>query len=247
MTLAFNINRRQPTPAYLQLKEKLGMAIADGSLAPGEALPSERELAQQMKLSRMTVRRAFEELVADSLVERRQGSGTYVLPQRLEQVFDRVLGFVEEARSLGFRAGSRLLEALLVPADQQTADALGINKGNDVLRVTRLRTADEQPLAIQIAHLSPHLKAFPVDKLKASHSLYHTVAEHYGIRPDHAKQTVSARMPNRQECRLLDIKSSTPLLALERITFDRQGQAFEYVQSAYRSDKYQMALELRAP
>ena len=241
------VNKTLPTPAYLQLKRRLGDAVRDGSLAPGTALPSERDLAAALGLSRMTVRRAFEELVLDNLVEQRQGSGTFVLPQRLEQTIDRVLGFSEEARSLGFRAGSKLLEALSVPADQGVADALELAKGAQVLRITRLRTADGEPLALQSAHLSPRLERFPVAALKRSGSLYRTITRHYGVTPHRARQTVSARLPIKNECERLGIGKDTPLLALERTTFDRDNRPFEYVRSAYRSDKYGLALELRAP
>ncbi len=241
------IDKTLPTPAYLQLNRRLGDAIRDGSLAPGTALPSERDLAAALKLSRMTVRRAFEELVLDHLVEQRQGSGTFVLPQRLEQTIDRVLGFTEEARSLGFRAGSRLLEALHVPADQGVADALSLPKGTSVLRLTRLRTADGEPLALQTAHLSPRFGSFPVAALKRSGSLYRTLTRHYGVTPHRARQTVSARLPVKHECERLSIGKDTPLLALERTTFDTENRPFEYVRSAYRSDKYGLALELRAP
>lgn len=242
-----NIDKSLPTPAYLQLRDGLARAIQEGSIGAGAALPSERDLATDLGLSRMTVRRAFEELVADRLVEQRQGSGTYVLPRRLEQAIDRVLGFTEEAQGLGFRPGSRLLEVDTVPADQGVAEALGTDKGTGVLRITRLRTADDEPLALQVAHLSPRLEAFPVERLQQLHSLYRTITEHYGITPHRARQTVSARLPLKHECDLLTLKRDCPLLALERITFDASGRPFEYVRSAYRGDKYQVALELSAP
>ena len=244
---ALRIDKALPTPAYLQLKACLKRAIDEGEIAPGAALPSERELAEVLGLSRMTVRRAFEELVSDNLVEQRQGSGTYVLPRRHEQIIDRVLGFSQEAAGLGFKAGSELLAADYLPADQHAADALGVDKGEAVLQLVRLRTADGEPLALQSAHLSPRFRDFPLEHLRESGSLYATLEHRYGVTPHGARQTVSARLPTRQECQLLGIGKEVPLLAMERVTFDAQGRAFEYVRSAYRSDKYQMALILRAP
>lgn len=243
----FSVDKQLSTPAYLQLKEKLIRAIDQGDLKPGEALPSERDLADALHLSRMTVRRAFEELVVDHLVERRQGSGTYVRPQRLEQTADHLLGFVDEARNLGFKAGSKLLESGFVIADQQVADALGMEKGSEVFRIVRLRTADDEPLALQIAYIAPHLSNFPIELLKETGSLYQTIERHYGIRPQHARQTVSARFANKSEGQLLKIARDVPLLALERMTFDTDNRVFEFVRSAYRSDKYQFVLDLRTP
>lgn len=242
-----HVDKTLPTPAYLQLKERLVQAMERGELPAGTALPSERDLAELVGLSRMTVRRAFEELVSDNRVEQRQGSGTYVLPSRLEQTIDRVLGYSDEARNLGFRAGSVLLEAKRVAADAAVAEALRLNRGETVLRITRLRTADDAPLALQVAHLPPGLLELSLELLGETGSLYQAAQAQFGIRPQGARQTVSARLPTRQEVELLAIASQTPVLALERTTFATGNQPFEYVRSAYRGDRYRMALDLRAP
>jgi GntR family transcriptional regulator len=240
------IDRSLSTPAYLQLKEGIEKAVKEGALRSGEALPSERDLAERLGLSRMTIRRALEALAEGNIIERRHGSGTYVLPHRLEQHIDKVLGFTEEAQVLGFSPGSQLLEAVRVAADAEVARFLEIEPGNSVLRITRLRSADGEPLAIQESHLAPRLD-LPIEALQASGSLYKSLAAHHGLKPHHAKQLVSARLPSANEARRLGIRRNVPLLALVRITFDDAGKPFEYVRSAYRSDKYQLALELHAP
>lgn len=241
------IDKTLPTPAYLQLKAQLERAISGGRLSAGTALPSERDLADDLGLSRMTVRRAFEALVADGLIEQRQGSGTFVRPQRLEQSIDRVRGFTEEVRALGLASGSVLLDARSARADDDTARALLLESDTEVLRIARLRTADDEPLAIQIAHLIPALIELPIDELKRRGSLYRTIAEHYGLAPQRARQTVSARPASREERALLQLDDRTPVLALERTTFDADDRPFEYVRSAYRGDRYRMALDLRGP
>lgn len=246
MSFAPVIDKTLPTPAYLQLREALERAIEVGALRPGHALPSERELAQRLGLSRMTVRRAFEELEATGLVEQRQGSGTYVRGHPLEQVLDRVLGFTDEARGLGFRPSARLLEAGVVPADREVATALSIDHGTRILRILRLRCADESPLAVQAAHLAPHLKTLSLDELEREGSLYRCVERQFGIRPARARQVVGARLPTARECAVLDIPKEVPVLDLDRTTFGDDGRAFEFVRSAYRGDHYRMVLHLRA-
>ena len=241
------IDKSHPTPAYLQLQDKLRSAILGGDIAPGEALPSERDLADALGLSRMTVRRALELLVGQKLAERRQGSGTYVLARRLEQTVDRVLGFADEAKSLGFEAGSKLLESLTLPADAGVAAALKVEPDTPVRRITRLRTADGAPLALQLAHLPPPYAALPETALLASGSLYHALAEHFGLVAHRARQTVGARQPRPVERELLKLPRGVPVLALERTTFSADDAPFEFVRSAYRGDKYQLGLELRAP
>ena len=241
------VDKRLPTPAYLQVRDQIATAIARGSLPAGHALPSERDLAADLGLSRMTVRRAFRELEQDELVEPRHGSGTYVRARRLEQTIDRVLGFTDEARHLGFKAGSRLLEIGLVPADAELAEALRCRVGDEVLRVVRLRTADEAPLSLQYAHLRPSLAALTAEELERHGSLYRALELRFGVVPQRARQTIGARLPTRRERVLLEIGPHDPVLALERTTFDPEDLPFEYVRSAYRTDRYRVALDLRAP
>ena len=175
MSFGLGIDKDLPTPAYLQLKEQLANAIDSGQLASGSALPSERGLASSLGLSRMTVRRAFEQLVEAGLVEQRQGSGTYVRGQALEQFIDRVLSFGDEARNLGFDPGTRMVESHLQPAEEAEAAALKVPLGSQILRINRLRTADGEPLAIQEAHLPPHLAELSIELLDRTGSLYRSL------------------------------------------------------------------------
>ena len=240
------VDKAQPKPAYLQLRDGLERAIRSGAYPPGSALPSERELSEAVGLSRMTVRRALEELAAERLVEQRRGSGTFVLGRRVDQPADVLLGFTEEARLLGFRPGSVLFEARTVRAEEEVAAALRLEPGARVLRVIRLRTADDEPLALQTSHLAPPYDALSIDVLKRSASLYQTLGEQYGVTPAGAEQSISARLPTGHECEMLAIDATTPVLAMERTTFDAHGVPFEYVLSAYRSDRYRVLLRLRA-
>lgn len=240
------IDKSLPTPAYLQLREQLGQAIRAGDLAPGTALPSERELSDALLLSRMTVRRAFEELVSEGLVEQRHGSGTFVRRGPVEQTIDRLQGFGEEAERLGLRPGSRTLEVSLHPADEETARSLGVQTGESLLRITRLRTADGAPLALQVAHLAPRFRDLSLERLEELGSLYRTIAAQYGVEALRARQTIAARMPTARERKLLELEPGTPILALERTTLDAREQPFEFVRSAYRGDRYRLALDLRS-
>lgn len=241
-----NVDKRLPTPAYLQLRDQLEREIRSGRLGPGSALPSERELSDSLSLSRMTVRRAFEELVAEGLVEQRQGSGTFVRRGPVEQTIDRLQGFGEEASRLGLKPGSRLLEVESHPADGTVASTLQVAPGEPLLRITRLRTADEVPLALQVAHLAPALKDLSLPLLEELGSLYKAIGRQFGIEATRAHQTIGARVPTSRERGLLEMDAGVPVLALERITFDAGGKPFEYVRSVYRGDRYRMALDLRA-
>mgnify|MGYP001270049879 CR=1 FL=1 len=240
------VDKNLPTPAYLQLKEHLARGIRAGELRPGQALNSERQLAESLGLSRMTVRHAFEALVADGLVVQRQGSGTYVRGRPLEQTIDRLAGFTEEMRQLGLEPGARQLDVSLKPAGPAASAALLVNASEPLLVVTRLRTASDQPVAIQVAHLAPELRGLSLETLERLGSLYRAIAQEFGRQPARARQTISARLPTDTEMDLLSVARDNPVLALERTTFDSDGKPFEYVRSAYRGDLYRLALDLRA-
>lgn len=243
----WRIDKRLPTPAYLQLRDQLAAAIGGGALPAGHALPSERDLALELGLSRMTVRRAFRELEHVDLVEPRHGSGTYVRARRLEQTIDHVIGYTDEARHLGFHPGTRMLELGVVMAEPDVADALRCAPGTEVLRVARLRTADDAPLALQLAFLRASLATLEAAELEGDGSLYQALARRFGVVPQRARQTITARLPTRRERLLLEIGPHDPVLGLERTTFDPDDLPFEFVRSAYRGDRYRVALDLRAP
>lgn len=240
------IDKSDPTPAYLQLKRQLRHVILSGEVEPGHALWGERDIANRLNLSRVTVRRSMEELAREGLVERRHGSGTFVLPRKVEQVFDRLLGFTEEFGRVGLKPGGRILEVVTSEAPDAIADALMLPGGSNVVQIRRLRTVGGEPLALQTAYLPGRLSPFPVEHLASTGSLYQTLREVFDLVPDNAHQTVSARLPLPEERRLLSIGGSTPVLALARTTSDATGEPFEHVLSAYRGDKYQLGLFLTA-
>lgn len=213
--LLLKVDKTLAKPAYLQLQEELERLIRAGRLPPGSALPSERCFARSLRLSRVTIRRAIEELVKARHLEQRRGSGKYVLHKEVEQTFDKVLVLVDEADRLGLNAGSVFLEAECIPANTTVARALEIAELETVLRISWLRTADDEPVATKVAHLIPKYQRLSIELLTAKGSLYLALREQFGVAPGTARQVVSARQLSKRESRLLSIKESTPILAIE--------------------------------
>lgn len=239
------VDKSSAVPAYLQLKEQLEQAIYSGALAPGSALPSERGLADSLGLSRMTVRRAFETLVAAGLVEQRRGSGTFVRAQPLEQPVERLKGFSEEAVQAGLVPGSELITVEQLPATEVIAAALNLKPGAPVLRLLRVRTANGDPLELQDAYLPTRFLALSIVELTEGGSLYRGLDAQFGVRPLRGRQSLGARLPTADECRHLRLARDTPVLAIERITYGLDERPFEYVLSAMRGDRYRMVLQVR--
>ena len=142
------IDTSNPTPRYIQLANRLRDMIRSGSLKPGEALPSERSIVTATSLSRVTIRKALELLVREGLLHQRHGSGTYVSeePGRIEQSLGVLTGFSEDMVSLGHVPSARWLQRSYALPSTQEAMTLGLSPGEKVLRLHRLRLADDLPL-----------------------------------------------------------------------------------------------------
>ncbi len=164
-------------PKYYQVKNEILALIAD--LAPGAAVPTERELAERFETSRTTVRQAIAELVVDGRVERTQGRGTFVAQPKLMQV-RQLTSFSGDLQAQGRRPGSVMLRIDEQPADDEVSAHLEVAPGTPIHRVERLRTAANEPIAHEIAHLAGPLPDLAA-QLAIRGSLYQTLDEAYGI------------------------------------------------------------------
>jgi GntR family transcriptional regulator len=150
----------QGGPLYLQLKRWIEDAVATGAIRPGDALPSERDLALKVDVSRVTVRKAVQHLVRDGVLVQRHGSGTFVAPQthRVEQSLSQLTSFAEDMARRGMSLKSVWLDrGLYHPSPEETV-VLGLSPSEQVARVARLRITGDTPLAIERASLSSPIR-----------------------------------------------------------------------------------------
>ncbi len=238
------MNADPSTPLYTQIKDHLHAQIQQGIYAPGARLPSERELALEFGVSRMTARQALQELIQDGLAYSRVGKGTFVCPPKIDLTV--LTSFSEESRQRGMTPGSRVLKAALAPADAATARWLQIAPGTEIVVLTRLRLANDRPLAIETAHLDHRLCPAILDRHDfARESLYEVLRQQYGWVMVWADQIIEARQPTHEECHLLEMDRQIPVLGLTRVTYDRQDRPIEFVTSVYRGDQYRLHAVLR--
>lgn len=239
------LDRRGPTPMFEQVKAILDGAITGGELEPHQRIPSERELSVALGASRMTIRQALVELMAEGSLYTRSGKGTYVAERKIEQPLQRLSSFTEDIRGRGSRPASRVLAQELLPAPIELAEALGIRPGFELVRIRRLRLADDHPLAIETSHL-PHALCPGILEIDFSTaSLYEVLGTRYGIVLGSAKQTIEASEALPEERRLLELPRHVPVLRLHRLTFGDDGRVVEFVRAVYRGDRYQLQVQLR--
>lgn len=233
-----------PVPRYYQLMEFIRERIRNGEWAPGTLIPSERELCERYGISRMTARQAITELVNEGLLYREQGKGTFVGRPVIPQQLLSLTGFTEDMHARERRAGARVLEAEMWPADQTTADALRIKIGQPVYRLRRLRLADAEPLAIETTCVSFIGCERLLDHDLERDSLYRLLADVFDMPPITAEQEIEASLASSDEAPVLEIPTGSPVLRTRRITTTRRGQPVEYATSLYRGDTYRFFTRL---
>lgn len=228
-------------PKYYVVKNEILGLIAD--LEPGDAVPTERELAHRFDTSRTTVRQAISELVVDGRLERTQGRGTFVARPKLMQV-RQLTSFSQDLAEEGWRPGSRILDIRAEPAAGELCRRLRIDPDTPVHRVERLRTQGGEPIALEIAHVPgplPRLRA----ELEERGSLYRTLAEAYGIEVDAVEDVVETTLADPVTANLLGVETGLPLLLVHRTAWDPQGRPVEWTRSLFRGDRFRFVARQR--
>ena len=242
--LPLRVDPSSATPVYLQVVQGLQRLIGQEALPDGTALPGERELARDLGVSRVTVRQALRLLEEQGLLIRRQGSGTFVAPRRIEQPLSALTGFSEDMRSRGLTPGGRVLSLDRLRPSPQEAMNLGVSPLTEVVRLRRLRTANGEPLAIETSTIPLQfvggLHTTDVQDL----SLYAALRAR-GHEPARALQHLRACEADEEAARLLNVRPGSALLATERITWSARGEVLEYARSIYRGDRYDFTVELQ--
>lgn len=233
----------QGGPLYLQLKRVIEDAVASGAIRPGDALPSERDLALKAAVSRVTVRKAVQHLVRDGLLVQRRGSGTFVAPQpaRVEQSLSQLTSFTEDMARRGMEVRSVLLDSGICHPSPEETMALGLSPGVRVARVARLRLCGGNPLAIERAAVSADLLPDPA----AIGSSLYAHLEKSGHRPVRAIQRIRATNLDPADAALLEIAPGSAALHIERVGYLASGRVVEFTRSVYRGDTYDFVAELR--
>jgi GntR family transcriptional regulator len=232
--------RRSGLPRYEQLRSALHQLIRDCVLGPGAALPAERDLERLTGWSRVTVRKALAQLVAEGLVNPKPGSGNFV-GQRIVRSFSRLTSFTEDLRSRGLDPKVQFLSREVGSATSEESMVLALTPGSNVIRLRRLRSAGDRPLAVENTVVPQAI--LPSAEL-VSASLYETL-ERLGFTPDRALQRLQAVAMDASTAALLRVPQGAPGLRLERRAYLADGRAVEFTRSIYLADAYDFVAELR--
>jgi GntR family transcriptional regulator len=228
-----------PTPKHVAITNALRERCRD--LPVGARLPSEKELAAQFEVSRMTVRQALDALTADGRVERVPGSGTFVRRPTVA-MGPNLTSFSEDMRGRGLRPGSRLIALEEVAASPEVAADLGVEADSPVIRMERLRFADDEPMCLEEGHLPIRFQRV-VDDADLEGSLHEVLAK-AGVVVASAHRKVRAVISPSRDAQLLGLPEQAPALEIVDVFYDTSRRPAHRSRSRYRFDRYEVMSEL---
>jgi GntR family transcriptional regulator len=242
-TLLIKIDKSIPIPIYHQIQEGIKQMILKGDLSPHERIPSEKEFAKQYDISPMTVRQALNGLALNGYVYRMRGLGTYIAPPHMEHSLDKLVSFSEDMRAHGFTPSSVIILFQIEPAPEKVANRLKISPEDEVLRIKRLRFANQRPVSVHDAYL---LGDLPITRaeLKEVGSLY-KVLESKNIHISGGVDEIESIPADQELSELLGVDVGSPLVQLTRLAEGLSGNPIELVIGAYRSDFYRYTIRLK--
>jgi len=237
------LDQESPIPLYLQIEQRIARSVHVGDLAPMTRVSSELELASMFGVSRMTARKAVDRLVAEGLLFRRQGKGTFVAQPKIAHGLSTQLSFGQAMIGLGLDVSTTVLQQGMAPAPADIARALGIAPGGSTVYIRRLRTVEGEPAAIHTSYLPGGYGAILDDDLRGSLT---TAMAAVGAGVEHSRDTVEAVVASPEEANILHVQTGSPLLMIEGVAFAASAPV-RYTKALYRGDRFKFSVDTSQP
>jgi DNA-binding GntR family transcriptional regulator len=237
---SFTVDRVSPVPLYYQVASHLVGLIESETLPVGTRFENEVDLADQLGVSRPTMRRAMHYLVERGMVVRKRGVGTLVVHPRVRRTIE-LSSLFDDLAKAGRRPVTVVRALDVVPAAGVAAE-LGVGEDEPIYHLERVRYADGEPLAILINSIPTSVVNLTIEDLTA-HGLYNLLRA-AGREPRNATQVIGARIATAADARMLEERRGAALLTMARTAFDVNGRVVEYGTHVYRADRYAFELSL---
>ncbi len=231
-------------PVYIQIKDILIEKINSGELKSGSQLPSEREISETYKISRMTARSALTQLVDLGYAYRVKGKGTFVRFPNLERDFVKLSGFSQMLSSKGIKPSNKIVKSGIIEADKKVASLLETTIGTKVYEIVRVRYGDNIPLALEYSYLPVALFDNLLQYDFENNSLYKVIEDIYKYKLKFSKQWIKITTLYKNEARMLDVTEHTPAFLLESISYDMDERVVEATRSLNIGDRTTFYTEL---
>lgn len=229
-------NGKKPIPAYQKIQGSIRQRIEAGSLRPGDAVASERELARVHSVSLMTARHALATLEREGMVERRLGVGTFVAPPKIH--FNKLIGFSEQMAARGLPASSKTLIAKIVSDEPEIASRLNLPPSAELVKVERLRMGGHEPFSLETFYCSAE-RFKGLTKAPLAHvSLFGILQRDYKLQIVHADEEIDAIAADARMAEIFDVPKGSAMLRIRQVIFSTAGRPEIYVFGVYRADRH---------
>lgn len=238
------VNSASPIPFYAQIKETLRSRILDGTYKPHQQMPSESEMIEAFKVSRITVRQALNDLQKEGLIFKIHGKGTFVSKAKAFQELGRLQGFGEAMSRMGHEIYNRLLGLKTVAASAAVAERLQIEPRTPVTEIRRARYLNREPISVDVTYVSEALGQRLAREDLATRDIFLIMENDYGIALGCADLQIESMMADSANARLLRVSEGSPILRIERLTFTAEHQPLDFEYLYYRGDAFQYRLRV---
>ncbi|WP_168791168.1 GntR family transcriptional regulator [Paraburkholderia aromaticivorans] len=237
-------DRSNQLPLYAQVEATLAARIADGTYPPGTQLPNEASLLATFNISRTTLQKTVQNLIARDLIEIRRGKGTFVTQPRLTRPLTELSGFVEDMRAHGRHPTARLVGKQIEQASEAVAGKLSLEPGTPVVHIRRVRLADGTPLSLDETWLPQDIgEKIMEDDLEAE-PIFTLLEQKYGMPLIEAEYRLEAIAADKTIARALDIAPGSPIFLIERTSYGDGNRPVDYEKLYYRGDQIQFVTRL---
>jgi GntR family transcriptional regulator len=242
----FKIDRQSRMPLYELIEQNLRELITKDKLKPGDPIPSEWELADLYRVSRLTVRHAMDNLSRQGWLIRRHGVGSFAASPSVARITPSKLSFTEQMRAIGRAPSSRQLSIQIMPAPAEIASSLGLQEGDPVTEITRLRMADNEPILLEKAYVSN--QRFPEitpESDFSNSSLYEYLSSQHQMSVSLMDQTIEPVLITKDEAECLDVPAGAPAIQSKVVSYTNGGDPVECSWSVTRGDRCKFYFRFR--
>ena len=243
------INLESTVPVYLQVANQIKEDIKEQKLQTGDMIPSDRAYCESLGVSHMTVKKAVDLLVSEGLVIRKKGVGTFIAEPKIMQSLFTLSGFTGDNNGKGNKTYSQVLRFDIEVASSKLCSKLRLEEGDRVINLKRLRMLNDEPVALDDAYIRYECEKYRklLNHDFENESLYYVLVNECGVELGLGEETIEVSSATDEIGRSLGVALGKPMFYLSRITYSKEKEPVEYVESVYRADKYIFQAVLTAP
>jgi GntR family transcriptional regulator len=238
------IDKNSKLPIYCQIEDYIKAQIKNKTFEVDTMIPSERELIEMLNVSRHTIRQAIGNLVNEGYLYRLAGKGTFVKDRHLIYKENKYTSFTEDMDQLGKKLYSKVLSFDIIKASESLSSKLSVNENDPVIRVSRVRIADNVPLSYEIFYISKDLVG-DMDKSILEGSLINYYEKVMKLKLGHSFETIEAILADEKTFEILETNINAPLLLIRSKLYMENGKQLHYVKNYFRGDQYRVNIRLK--